>query len=378
MGKATFKHAKVVGYNVVLPANHIDIDDELEYYGNNPKRLARLKKMIGFGRRHFVDELTTVTDLAELAVTKLLSGIEVSHNEIEALIVVDHTPDYLGPCDACVLHGRLGLKRGIPAFDVNISCSGYIYGLWLAHTMIESCAVRNCLLIAGDLATSGTKQSNRKRAPLFSDSASATFLTYTNKENESNFDLGTDGAGWDDIVKPIGGARLPYTKEMFDLLVRDVNGNEWTCSQEMMNGEDFFAFTMEVIPNLIQEVLEYSHVSKDDIDLFAIHQATKQTVEMIVSKANLPQCKTPSDVFSRYANTTVNSALTVLCDPAVTLKRKKVLMSSFGAGLSWAAAILNLSDSKNIGISFYEPPNSRLTREEQLSRWVERFKGDKV
>ena len=179
MGKSRFKHVTVKGYTVVLPENHIDIDDELEYFDNNPKKLARQKKMIGFGRRYVADELTTVTDLAETAATRLFKGLDISPDKIEALIVVDHTPDYLGPCDACILHGRLGLKRGIPAFDVNIGCSGYIYGLWLAHTMIESGAVHNCLVVAGDLATSGTNQSNRKRAPLFSDSASATLLEFS-------------------------------------------------------------------------------------------------------------------------------------------------------------------------------------------------------
>lgn len=378
MSKSSFKHVAVKGYTVVLPENHIDIDDELEYFDNNPKKLARQKKMIGFGRRYVADELTTVTDLAEVAATRLFRDLDVSPDEIEALIVVDHTPDYLGPCDACILHGRLGLKRGIPAFDVNISCSGYIYGLWLAHTMIESGAVRNCLVVAGDLATSGTKQSNRKRAPLFSDSASATLLAFSEEECSSNFIMGTDGKGWEYIVKPIGGSRLPYAKELFDLSVCDSGGNEWTCTQEMMKGEEVFAFTMEVVPWLIREALNLSCARPDDIDLYAIHQANKQIVEMIVGKAGIPIDRTPTDVFSRYANATANSVLTVLCDPEVAQKRGRVLMTSFGAGLSWAAAVLNLESARNLGVSFYTPPEGRASRPEQLDIWVRRFKGDNV
>ena len=378
MSKSIFKHVAVRGYTVVLPDNHIDIDDELEYFDNNPKKLARQKKMIGFGRRYVADELTTVTDLAEAAVTRLFKGLDVSPDEIESLIVVDHTPDYLGPCDACILHGRLGLKRGIPAFDVNISCSGYIYGLWLAHTMIESGAVHNCLVVAGDLATSGTKQSNRKRAPLFSDSASATLLAFSEEETSANFIMGTDGKGWECIVKPIGGSRLPYAKELFDLSVCDSGGNEWTCTQEMMKGEEVFAFTMEVVPWLIREVLNLSCVRPEDIDLYAIHQANKQIVEMIVSKAGIPIGRAPADVFSRYANATANSVLTVLCDPEVMQKRGRVLMTSFGAGLSWAATVLDLESARNLGVSLYAPPENRASRQEQLDCWVRRFKGDNV
>ena len=333
MGESFFKHVRVKGYMVVLPQDYIDIDDELQYFDGNPKKLARQKKMIGFGRRYVADELTTVTDMAEVASRRLLSGLDVDTQSVEALIVVDHTPDYLGPCDACILHGRLGLRKGIPAFDVNIGCSGYVYGLWLAHTMIESGAVSNCLVIVGDLATSGTKPSNRKRAPLFSDSASATYLERSDDICDSSFVVGTDGEGWEHIVRPIGGSRLPYTKEMFDLSVCDESGNEWTCNQEIMKGEDVFAFTMDVVPKLIQKVLSCSKNGVEDIDLYAIHQANKQIVEMIVSKAALPVDKVPTDVFSRYANATANSVLTVVCDPHVMLKRNKVLLASFGAGL---------------------------------------------
>ena len=376
MSNSAFHHVKIVGYNVVLPKNHIDVDDELQYFDNNPKKLARQKKMIGFGRRYIADALTSVTDLARDAVQKLFTGLNIRSENVDALIVVDHTPDYLGPCDACILHGQLGFRKDIPAFDVNISCSGYIYGLWLAHTMIESGAVKNCLLVVGDLATAGTKQSNRKRAPLFSDSVSATFLEFSAAECVSNFTLGTDGLGWDHIVKPVGGARIPFAKEMFDISVRDMAGNEWTCYQEIMKGEEVFAFTMDVVPKLIHEVLDSAGMQVDDIDIYAIHQANKQIVEMLVSKSNLPPEKVPTDVFSRYANATMNSVLTVVCDPFVMLKRGNVLMTSFGAGLSWAAAILNLSDSNNLGISFYTPQGSRPTPQERLDAWMKQFKGD--
>ena len=142
-----------------------------------------------------------------------------------------------------------------------------------------------------------------------------------------------------------------------------------------MNGH-VIAFTMDVVPKLIHEVLDSAGMQVDDIDIYAIHQANKQIVEMLVSKSNLPPEKVPTDVFSRYANATMNSVLTVVCDPFVMLKRGNVLMTSFGAGLSWAAAILNLSDSNNLGISFYTPQGSRPTPQERLDAWMKQFKGD--
>ena len=145
-----------------------------------------------------------------------------------------------------------------------------------------------------------------------------------------------------------------------------------------MKGEEVFAFTMDVVPKLIHEVLDCAGMQVDDIDIFAIHQANKQIVEMLVSKAKLPPEKVPAEVFSRYANATMNSVLTVVCDPQVMLKRGNVLMTSFGAGLSWAAVVLNLSDSKNLGIYFYMPQENRPTPQDRLDLWMKRFKGDNV
>ena len=378
MGQAQFKHVKIRGTNVVLPKDYIDIDSELEYFGNNPKRLARQKKMIGFGRRFVVDGKTTITDMAVDSVLKLRDSIGLDLQSVDALLVVDHTPDFLGPCDACLLHGKLGLRYGIPAFDVNIGCSGYVYGLWLAHTMIESRSVKNCLLVAGDLATLGTKQSNRKRAPLFSDSVSATLIEFSESEVVSSFILGTDGTGWPTITKPVGGARFPFSKESFDLLAKDGEGNEWTAEQEIMAGEDVFGFTMDVVPRLISETLTLSGFDKSKIDLFAIHQANRQIVEMIASKANLPIDKVPMDVFSRYANATVNSALSVVCDPHVALPRNRVAMFSFGAGLSWGGVVLDLTDTVIGWVSTFLPRENPYAATNDINYWLHRFSGDQV
>ena len=378
MSQAQFKHVKVRGVNVVLPKDYIDIDSELEYFDNNPKRLARQKKMIGFGRRFVVDGKTTITDMAVDSVLKLSYSLGLDLKSVDALLVVDHTPDFLGPCDACILHGKLGLRYGIPAFDVNIGCSGYIYGLWLAHTMIESRTVKNCLLVAGDLATLGTKKSNRKRAPLFSDSVSATFIEYSDSEVASSFVLGTDGSGWPTITKPVGGSRFPFSKESFDLVAKDGEGNEWTAEQEIMAGEDVFGFTMDVVPRLIGDTLALAGWDKSNVDLFAIHQANRQIVEMIASKADLPTAKVPMDVFSRYANATVNSALSVVCDPNVTLSRNRVAMFSFGAGLSWGGAAVDLTGTVIGGVSTYKPREDPYAATNDVNYWLRRFSGNQV
>jgi len=143
----------------------------------------------------------------------------------------------------------------------------------------------------------------------------------------------------------------------------------------MMKGEDVFAFTMDVAPSLINDTLAAAEWNKQDVSLFAIHQANKQILEMIIGKADIPAEKTPTDVFSKYANNSTNSVVTVICDQAGKSLGKTVL-ATFGIGLSWGGAALDLSGMYNGGITTYHPPAGRLTREQQIEHWLNYFKGE--
>lgn len=376
MGASSFNHVKVSGVKTTIPPDYIDIDDELEFFGNNKRKLERQKKMIGYGRRYCVDENTTVVDLAVDAAEKLLAEMNVRRDDIESILFVNQMPDYVAPADACLAHGRLDLRRGIPAMDIRLGCSGYVYGLWTAHSLIASGAVRNCLLLAGDIPTRCSNKFNRKSAPVFSDAASATFLERCVEDRPAHFVMGSDGKGWDKLIKPFGGMRLPYTKDVFDIKVEDAHGNIWTPEQSLMAGEEVFAFTMEVAPSLIKACLRESGWSVADVDLFAIHQANRQILEMIVSKAGIPLDKTPIDVFSKYANSSTNSVVTVLCDQRKESKLGNTVMCTFGIGLSWGGAAIDLSGAHNGGITTYQPSVEPLARERQIESWLHRFSGD--
>lgn len=375
MSISHFHHVRVVGVNTTLPERYIDIDDELEYFGGSEKRLARQKKMIGYGRRYLADEQTTVTDLAVNAAEKLLEELKIEAGEIASIIFVNQSPDYIAPADACIAHGRLGAGKAVPAFSMNLGCSGYVYALWTAHALIESGAVANCLVLCGDLPTHETDVANRKNAPLFGDAASATFLARSEEERTSAFVLGTDGKGWDTLIMPFGGMRLPHGEDTVRLSSTDAAGNVWTPRQSLMKGEDVFAFTMDVVPRLIADTLAAAGWTPDDVELFSLHQANKQILEMLIAKAGIPAAKTPTDVFTKYANNSTNSVVTVVCDQAGKPLGKTVL-AAFGIGLSWGGAALDLAGTHNGGITMYHPPAGRPTREQQIEHWLNYFKGD--
>lgn len=374
MTVSSFNHVKISGVKTVIPENHIDIDDELEFFDNNPKKLERAKKMVGYGRRYLADELTTVTDLAVDAAEKLFEEMSIDKNDIDILIFVNQKPDFREPNDACIAHGRLGLKKSCATLPICIGCSGYPYGLWVACALMQSGFFKKCLLLAGDVPARATDQKDRKKAQIFSDGASATILEYTSEERLSYFVNGSDGGGWDKLVVPFGGMRLPFDKASFDIEETDENGNKWRANLSLMKGADVFNFTMDVAPKLINEILDVSGWAKDDVDLYAIHQANKQIVENIIAMSKIPEEKTPVDVFSKYANSSTNSVVTVVCDQQKPLK--KVVLCAFGVGLSWGAAAVDLSGMYNGGISTYIPPKDRPTREEQIKHWINYFKGE--
>ena len=375
MSVSHFRHVKVTGMKTVIPEHYIDIDDELQYFDNNPKKLARQKKMIGYGRRYIADDRTTVTDLACDAAKKLMTEMNLSPEDVGMLIFVNQKPDFPEPCDADLAHGRLNLPKTTPALDINLGCSGYIYAMLTAHAMIESGAVRSCLVLAGDMCGRSNDQTNRKSAPVFGDAASATYLKHSENQCLSSFVMGADGKGWDKIVHPFGGMRLPHDEQTVGLCFEDVSGAKVNVNQGIMKGEDVFAFTMDVAPQLIIDTLSAAGWSNDDVDLFSIHQANKQILDMIIAKAGIPVEKAPTDVFSRYANNSTNSVVTVLCDQAGHALGK-VVLAAFGIGLSWGGAALDLSGMYNGGLSTYTTPDDMPSRDEQIEYWSKYFKGE--
>ena len=370
-----FKNVEIKGFITVMPENKINIDDEIQYFDNNEKKLNRAKKIIGFGTRYVVSPNTTVVDMAENAANVLIKELNIDKNSIDTLILVTQSPDYLYPASSCILHGRLGLNEECATFDVGLGCSGYVYGLWLAHSLISSGASKKVLLLAGDDPSTHSSKDNRISNPLFGDAASATILEYTDNDNEAYFIMGSRGSGWDRIIAPATGRRLPIRKDIIDIEIKDDKGNIWHPYDEILKGIDVLNFTMDVAPKNIKDLLRYSNKTYDDIDFISIHQANKQIVENIILKAEIPLEKTSSEVFSKYGNNSTNSVLTVIRDELKNKQPQDTLLCAFGVGLSWGSAIVNLKNAKNLGIRFMK--NKPLpTREEMTEQWIKHFAGD--
>lgn len=175
--KATFHNTSIKGIYTIVPPKVIDIDSELDtIYKGDKKGLERIKKVIGLQTRHIAEKHITASDLGLQAATRLLESLNVERESIDALIFVTQSPDYFCPASACYLQGKLGLSQSCLSFDINQACAGYLYGLYVAHSLCDSGGANRVLLIVGDTLSKFVNPLDSNLAPMMGDGVSATLL----------------------------------------------------------------------------------------------------------------------------------------------------------------------------------------------------------
>lgn len=345
MPKCTFQAIEIAGVVTCVPPLEKCIDDDLDLFGGNVNHLERLKKTIGLNKRRVVGPGVTAADLCQAAAERLLEGLTLERAQIDAVVCVTQTPDHSQPCNAAVLHGRMGLAKDCAALDVNLGCSGYVYGLWLAHTMIASGGCQRVLLLAGDTISRLVHAQDRSVAPLFGDGGSATLVQHAAQAADSYFSLQSDGRGCENLIVPAGGARMPKSPETAKV-TRDDAGNLRSAENLFMNGAEIFNFSITEEPQSVRELLDYARADADEVDYFVFHQANRYILKNIAKRLKLDPEKVPMQTVERYGNQSSASIPAAICgELAQPLRAKsghRLVLSGFGVGLSWASALVDL------------------------------------
>ena len=386
MTLSQYKHVIIKGISAVVPQREINIYDEAQYYENNIKKIDRMRKIAGFYKRRIVEEGTTASDLSIQAAEILINGLHINKSNIEALIFVRQRPDYARPSTAFFIHEQLGLEKSTLAFDISLGCTGWMQGMYVAHSLIESGACKNVLLLAGDTPSLEICIDDRINAPVFGDAGSATFLEYCEKENSAYFDAGADGSGFESLISPGSGYRFglkyPLDKHIEDnknLLepFTDKLGNEARITDIYMDGIKVFGFTMKEAPASIKRVLEFSNLNETNIDYLILHQANKQIVQNVADLAGFPEEKAPYSSFENYGNASVVSIPVAinhnLCNKQI---KKKILCCSFGCGLAWCSGIFNFDNVYLSGVQNYIEPENKKSRQDWIDYWKKKIKGE--
>jgi 3-oxoacyl-[acyl-carrier-protein] synthase-3 len=338
------KGIRISGMASVVPSGVRGVEEEKSLLDMDPMRLNRLKRDIGLNKKHITLKDECASDLCEHAAKYLLSELKYDPSTIDCVVMVTSTPDYFQPATSCVLHGRLGLAENCAAFDINLACSGYVYGLWVSSMMISTGSCHRVLMLAGDTISRCVSPYDRGVAPLFGDAGSATIVENGADDQVITFAFRSDGSGYKHLLIPAGGFRKRPSEETARIVEKE-DGNSRSEEHLYMNGAEIFSFTIREIPLIIEEVLRVSNWSKEEVDYFILHQANKFIIGNIARRLKVPLEKAPYNVFEKYGNQSSASIPVTVCENLSSNLRErsmKLVFSVFGSGLSWAACALSL------------------------------------
>lgn len=283
---------------------------------------TKIKDKLGIESRPIVEDSEFVSDIATKAGEKLIEQANLLREDIDMLIVCTQSPDYLIPTTACIVHKNLGLKVTCGAFDFNLGCSGFIYGLTIAEGLLKTNTADNILLITADTYSKHIEKSDIPNRAIFGDAAAAVLLNNDGKYIVGQFDLGTDGTYYNSLISYGSG----------------MNKESSETPKLFMNGKDIFNFTIEKIPPLVKQNLKSNSITINNCDYFIFHQANKFILNHLRKKIGIPEEKFHIELMN--LGNTVSSTIPIALSSVWDQNYNTIQLTGFGVGLSWGSVVI--------------------------------------
>lgn len=304
--------------------------------------IDKIAEKTGIHRRFIAASDETSGDMAVMAANKLFDEHQIDRSTIDYIILCTQSPDYFLPTTACVLQEKLGLGTHVGAFDMNLGCSGFIYGLGLAKGLICTGQAKNILFITSETYSKFIHPRDKSNKTIFGDAAAATLITADKGfASLKNFEYGTDGRGANNLIVKNGALRNYKT---IDENPVEENGNVISADNLFMNGSEIFLFTLGAVPVLINKTLEKNNLTKEDIDLFVFHQANKFMLDSLKKKTKIEDSK--FYLYLENCGNTVSSTIPIALYHAQKENRlhknTNVLLAGFGVGYSWGGTVIEI------------------------------------
>mgnify|MGYP000067213294 CR=1 FL=1 len=300
----------------------------------------KIASKVGVVQRHIAEDDETATDMAVSAAEKLFAeNSHILRESIDFVILCTQSPDYFLPTSSCIIQDRLGLKTNIGAFDFNLGCSGYVYGLALAKGLISGGIASNVLLLTSETYSKYLHPMDKGNRTIFGDAASATVISTAGIARIGDFSLGTDGRGAENLIVRSGASRH---KANYKDLTFDENGNPVSGDYLYMNGTEIFSFTQGNVPVVVEDTLIKNGFQLEAVDLFVFHQANKYMLNFLRKKIHIPEDKfyyCMSDV-GNTVSSSIPIALHRAQEESAICQGSSVLICGFGVGYSWGGAML--------------------------------------
>ena len=331
------ENVKITGIAACVPDNSVDNMD-LMLLGDLSDR-AKFVETTGIAKRYTVaDKNICTSDLCFEAAEKIIKELNWNKEDIDCLIFVTQTPDYILPATSCVLQHRLGLSTECFTLDISLGCSGWVYGLATISQLLSSGNFKEGLLLVGDTVTVTKSDRDKSTYPLFGDAGTATALEFDATATPMYFHTGTDGAGYKAIMIEDGGFRSFFKPE--SLLVKETEPGVFRNNlQSYLNGADVFIFGITKAPKSIKDLIAHFNLNKEQIDFLILHQANKLMNDKIRKKVGIEEDKVPYslDEFGNTSSASIPLTIVTRLNNQVENTRKRFLACGFGVGLSWGS-----------------------------------------
>ena len=307
----------------------------LDHYKSN--KIKKIIKKVGINNKFIASEKETAVDLAISCLKKFFKNNQKLKKKIDFLIYCTQSPEFFLPSGSSIIQKEVFQGQNIGAIDINLGCSGYVYSLSIAKALAESKIYKNILIVTSETYSKFISRDNIAVAAIFGDGASAT-LVEPSKNEIFNFDQGTDGSGYLDLIVPASGlGKIPEKEKMKLGKIKE--------RQLYMNGTAMFNFAINEVPKSIKKTLIKNKLKLENIDLFILHQANKYMLETIRDKLKIPKKKFYINL--KNVGNTTSSSIPISIHRAVEEKKikknMKVLLCGFGVGFSWSSCIINIS-----------------------------------
>lgn len=331
--------AVIKAIEYIYPENKITNDYLSKQFADYD--FSKFEEKVGIKTRYWVSDGETAFDLAVKACEKIFDRFD--KNEIDYVLYCTQSPEYFLPTTACILQNRLGLKKNIGALDFNLGCSGYTYGVSLAKGLISSGQVKNILLVTAETYSKYLHPQDRSNRSIFGDAATATLITYSEKEEIGDFLFGTDGSGYDKLIVKNGCSRFSYDHESPEIIYG--TDNVYSDNHLYMNGPEVFNFTSEVVPDFTKDIIKKNNLNIDDIDQFVFHQANAYMLNFMRKRLKIAS--------ENFFIDLEDGGNTVSCTIPIALKKysqliyekSKILIVGFGVGLSWCGGVIEIKNN---------------------------------
>lgn len=324
MAFLTTYHVSVKGIASCVPKNK-SLNSDLTIFSDSEKE--KLIATLGIETRRIASKNTCASDMCLVAAEKLIADLNWRKEDIDLLVFVSQTPDYILPGTSTQLVYKLGLSENCISYDLNQGCAGYVYGLSVASNMMSSSKLKKGLLLIGDTITKLISQDDKSTVPLFSDAGTATALEYEENAKPMFFNIKTMGKNYDSIIVRDGAAKNNFNNKTAII---------------KMKGMEVFQFSISKVNPVIDELFNFSELKHNDIESYIFHQANQLIVDTLISKQKIDPSKAPKSL-KDFGNT---NGASIPLTASLYLKNRngKILLCGFGVGLSVATCILEIND----------------------------------